>query len=370
MNEKVTFSKRVGLQQRVIPEYRLAFLEHFGEACFGGLSVIAGEPRLDESIVTAAQIPNAEFVRTKNRHILSGKFYLCAQTGLLTWLRTWDPEVLILEANFRYPANRRAITWMQRRNRPVIGWGLGTRKDRGFLSGFLNRLRENYLNSFDALIAYSSAGVAQFVAAGIPRDKVFLAINSILPPIDRLPERTSWESRKPRVLYVGRLQARKRLDVLIRACAALETKPELRIVGAGPEEKNLKTLANEILPDTKFPGFLQGGELVANFKSADIFVLPGTGGLAVQQAMVYGLPIVIGEGDGTQLDLVSEKNGWHITPGDIDDLVRVLNESLADGSRLKKMGEASFKIVQDRANVEKMVEVFVQAMEYATREVR
>jgi glycosyltransferase involved in cell wall biosynthesis len=42
------------------------------------------------------------------------------------------------------------------------------------------------------------------------------------------------------VLYVGRLQARKRLDDLIRACAALRSlQPKLVIVGDGPERRTL-----------------------------------------------------------------------------------------------------------------------------------
>ena len=42
----------------------------------------------------------------------------------------------------------------------------------------------------------------------------------------------------------------------------------------------------------------------AHFAGADLFVLPGTGGLAVQEAMSYALPVIVAKGDGTQEDLV------------------------------------------------------------------
>ena len=37
---------------------------------------------------------------------------------------------------------------------------------------------------------------------------------------------------------------------------------------------------------------------------SNIFVLPGTGGLAINEAMAYGLPVICSEADGTEKDLV------------------------------------------------------------------
>ena len=51
-------------------------------------------------------------------------------------------------------------------------------------------------------------------------------------------------------------------------------------------------------------------------------MLPGTGGLAVQQAMAHGLPVIVAQGDGTQDDLVRPENGWQIPPDDLAALTR------------------------------------------------
>ncbi|GAG92405.1 unnamed protein product, partial [marine sediment metagenome] len=88
---------------------------------------------------------------------------------------------------------------------------------------------------------------------------------------------------------------------------------------------------------------------------------PGAGGLAVQEAMAYGLPVIVAEGDGTQDDLVSSGNGWLITPDDEYALIKSLEEALSDPIRLREMGAESFKIVQEEINVEQMVAVFVEA---------
>jgi glycosyltransferase involved in cell wall biosynthesis len=98
------------------------------------------------------------------------------------------------------------------------------------------------------------------------------------------------------------------------------------------------------------------------FAEADLFILPGTGGLAVQEAMSHGLPVIVAKGDGTQDDLVRAENGWQIPPGDFEALVATMREALSDMERLRKMGEESYRIVAQEINLEKMVEVFVMAL--------
>jgi glycosyltransferase involved in cell wall biosynthesis len=166
------------------------------------------------------------------------------------------------------------------------------------------------------------------------------------------------------VLFVGRLQARKRVDLLLRSCAALpaERQPQLTIVGDGPVRKDLQALAAEIYPRAVFTGEKHGLELDPYYISADLFVLPGTGGLAVQQAMSWGLPVIVAEADGTQADLVRESNGWQIPPGDGDALSRQLVVALSAPAKLREMGAESFRIVAEEINLEAMVQAFKTAI--------
>ena len=168
---------------------------------------------------------------------------------------------------------------------------------------------------------------------------------------------------------MGRLQARKRIDSLLRACAVLSEvegpdAPRLVIVGDGPERGNLEQVAQQIYPSAQFIGAKHGDELKPYFAEADLFVLPGTGGLAVQEAMSHGLPVIVAKGDGTQDDLVRPENGWQIPPGDEDALISTLREALSDISRLRKMGVESYRIVSQEINLEKMVEAFVGALNF------
>ena len=49
-------------------------------------------------------------------------------------------------------------------------------------------------------------------------------------------------------------------------------------------------------------------ELIKN----DIFVLPSRGGLAINHAMASGLPVIVSEGDGTELDLIDHGIGFYL----------------------------------------------------------
>lgn len=359
------FSGKVGIQQRVFPKYRAAFFEHLSEACSGGLSLFAGEPRKDESILTTEHIPSGNFVHARNLHFFSGRFYVCFQPGMIRWLNTWDPQALILEANPRYLSNRLAIRWMHQRKRPVIGWGLGAPNSPGPLPEMRMRRRIIYLRSFDALIAYSSTGGEQYIDLGIPQGQVFVAVNSVTPPPSAFIEREPLEHRKVRILFVGRLQKRKLVDNLLHACAAFRKSVELWIVGDGAERSNLEKVADRIFPSAEFKGALQGSALENCYRAADLFVLPGTGGLAVQEAMSYSLPVIVAAGDGTQRDLVTGENGWLIEPGNLEDLKRAMQEAISEPMQLPRRGVASFRVVRSIANVQVMTEVFLQALEYA-----
>jgi glycosyltransferase involved in cell wall biosynthesis len=216
------------------------------------------------------------------------------------------------------------------------------------------------------LIAYSQRGAEEYAALGFPREKIFVAHNSVARAPTSAPEHRPLTTDQFTILFVGRLQERKRIDHLLKACAQLESKPRLVIAGDGPEREKLEALAQETYPGAEFIGARHGAELQPYFAAADLFVLPGTGGLAVQEAMSYGLPVIVAQGDGTQDDLVRKENGWQILPDDFEALVATMKKALSDGKRLRRMGIESYRIVKEEINIEKMVETFVTALNKLT----
>jgi glycosyltransferase involved in cell wall biosynthesis len=137
-------------------------------------------------------------------------------------------------------------------------------------------------------------------------------------------------------------------------------------VGDGPARGELQELAKQIYPQAEFPGDQRGADLQPYFAAADLFALPGTGGLAVQEAMAAGLPVIVAEGDGTQDDLVRPGNGWQVPPGDMQALAAVLQQALSDPARLRRMSSESYRLAVEEVNIEAMVSVFVQALNRVT----
>jgi glycosyltransferase involved in cell wall biosynthesis len=367
------FPGRLALQQRVLPTYRFPFFEALAVACQGGLTVFAGQPHAGESITAldpwqiAQPLHNLSICFTTNRHwrTSGSPFYLCWQARPVKWLAQEQPGALIVEANPRIRSTLAAIRWMKARSRPVIGWGLGAPRPREPFAAWRKGGWPRFLRQFDALIAYSPLGAEQYRSHGFPAERIFVAPNAVTPrPSAPPPARPAAPHRSPTVLFVGRLQARKRIDHLLRAAAALPAvlQPRLQIIGDGPARSELQALASKIYPSAEFPGERTGADLEPYFTAADLFVLPGTGGLAVQQAMAYGLPVIAAQGDGTLDALIRPTNGWRVPPSNLPALSQTLRTALEDIPRLRRMGAESYRIVAEEVNLEIMVEIFLEVL--------
>lgn len=356
---------RIGIVQRVLPAYRVALFDLLADAFDGDVSVFAGEGRKHEMINT--RLPKkAEYQPAQNIHLLNGPFYICWQKGLVKWLDNWKPDMLIMEANPRYLHSPTAVRWMWAKGGKVIGWGLGSPALDRDLFGLRALLRRRFVSQFDAMITYSRKGAHEYEMLGVDRARIFVAPNAVAPKPTRLLLKRPKKFRggKPVVVFVGRLQERKRVDTLIRACAALPggSQPLLWIIGDGPGRDDLEKLASDVYPLAEFFGAQHGEELAKRLQLADIFVLPGTGGLAVQEAMSFGLPVIVGKADGTQSDLVRSENGWLLTQNSVDELISTIAEALENVNELRKKGEESYRIVNEEINLEGMVKVFTEAI--------
>jgi glycosyltransferase involved in cell wall biosynthesis len=370
MNSLPIFEGRLAIQQRVLPAYRAAFLDLLDSYCHGGLVVFAGQPLSEENVTPASGLRAARYTAAQNINFLrtTSPFFQCWQKGLLEWLENWQPDVLVVEANPRTRSTLKAVRWMHARGRPVLGWGLGLPPVKGPFQGWRNANRLLFLRQLDGMIAYSHKGARDYIQACFDPGVVFVAPNAVSPrPTWEMPARPTNLLDKPLVLFVGRLQKRKRVDFLFQACAALpdELQPRLWVVGDGPARQEFEAAALKIYPQAVFLGSRHGEELAGLFCQADLFVLPGSGGLAVQQAMSYGLPVIVAEGDGTQGDLVHPENGWLLPPNDQPALQAALQEAvkmaLEDAPALRRKGEASFRRVVEEFNLEKMAQSFVLA---------
>ena len=131
---------------------------------------------------------------------------------------------------------------------------------------------------------------------------------------------------------------------------------KLLIVGDGPERANLerlagKNFANQIV----FKGQLVDG-VSEIFLSADIFVLPGLGGLAVSDSLLHGLPVIASIGDGCEVDLLSEGAGIIDEDLNAETLAGHLNKLMHNRGDLEKMQERAHWTIEHKYNIERYME--------------
>ena len=361
---------RLGIQQRVLPHFRAPLYDAIAEKNLGGVEK-------DEGLVEAESLQFAEWRRTSNLSIgWAGHRYFW-QIGLAKWIENYRPEVLAVESNPRLLSNYVGLKRARKMLIPIVGWGigvLGDASDTGIYGSFMRA----YFTQFDAMIAYSEKGAEDYRQLGVDSDKVFVAPNSVsneeagkLYGENDRGRSSIEEYRKalslqdlPTVLFVGRLIPEKNVDLLLRAVERLKQPFELVIVGAGPVSQDLKGLAAELGLNPKFLGHKTGRDLALSIAIADICVLPSRGGLAVQQVMAFGKPIIVGKADGTQWDLVEEGvTGYHLHSEQPELLTSLLEKSLSDLDLLSKMGEAARDFIATKHNMDLTVDIVLSSLE-------
>lgn len=366
MSEEAKFRGTIAIQDVVLPVYRRAIYEKLGTRVDGRLSILTGKSDDDSGVVTATAIEGADYTPVDARRYLPSPATMIWQPGVVEWLSECDPDVFIASGNVRILSTHRARRWARKRGIPVLGWGLGTMMLANGLEWLRRPMRNRFYRGFDGIVAYSSRARNEYEAAGVPAERIFVVHNCIAPrPTEPAPERPSVLSDRPRILFVGRVYAGKRLDLLIDSVARIPAndRPVIEVVGDGPDRAAIEDEAAAKLDagDIVFSGKLFGEELVAAFDRADLFVLPGLGGLAIQEAMARGLPVIVGEADGTQDDLVRPENGWLFDPPTVDHLHGLIVEAFSDVPRLRRMGDESYRIVSEELNLDQMIVELVEA---------
>lgn len=223
---------------------------------------------------------------------------------------------------------------------------------------------------------YSTAAYDILPSYGVKREQIHVTYNSTDTEA-LLREKESVLAADPllpkserRLLHIGRLVKWKRVDLLIDAFARLTKNypdAELLIVGDGPELTNLKQqAANLHLQDSvRFTGAIYDPKaLGAYMNESSVYVLAGMGGLSINDAMTYGLPVLCSVCDSTERDLVTDGlNGSFFREGDVDSLTEKMEQLLASPVRCKEMGKESERIIREKINLATVSERYLKAFE-------
>lgn len=309
------------------------------------------------------------------------------QPSLRRALKRCDARLVIREIPFQTPPYGQIRDYF--RQHPMYDEGmrlLSTGKAFYLRQWLTARIRKYCYARVAGTLNYSTAAYDILPSYGVKREQIHVTYNStdtealwrekaavlaapaLLPPSER------------RLLHIGRLVKWKRVDLLIEAFARTLTQypdAELVIVGNGPELDNLKKQAASLgLPlrskeengvdgrgCVRFIGAVYDPkELGAYMNEATVYVLAGMGGLSINDAMTYALPVVCSVCDSTERDLVTDgRNGLFFRDGDADSLTEKILQLLASPQECRRMGQESERIIREQINIDTVTERYLKA---------
>jgi phosphatidyl-myo-inositol dimannoside synthase len=160
-------------------------------------------------------------------------------------------------------------------------------------------------------------------------------------------------TRRPIILCVARLVARKGQDTLIRALPEVRTYHDaaLLFVGHGGYAGKLRNMAQKlgVAANVVFAGEVSAADLPAYYDAADVFAMPcrtRLGGLDVEglgisalEAAATGLPVIVGDSGGAPDAVIDGETGFVVPGRDPKAVARRLKQLLADPASARAMGQ-------------------------------
>lgn len=265
---------------------------------------------------------------------------------------------------------------------PVLLWGHGLLGDE---SGPKWWLRRALYRLAAGQLLYGEHARDLLQRKGFPERSLYVVYNSLnFDEQRRVAERLSRQGTddfrrglgvgpgEGLVVFVGRIQPLKRLDMLIEAAGMLARRGQrvhLALVGDGGARAELERFAVSAgaADLTHFLGETYDEEFIGTvIDAADLAVVPSYAGLTVVHALAFGTPVVLNdrlEEHGPEWEAVIEgKTGFFYRYGDVGDLSEKISQAIFPVRAKGRMSEACRAIVRDKYNPHRQVETFVRAV--------
>ena len=175
---------------------------------------------------------------------------------------------------------------------------------------------------------------------GFDPKKLVVVLNGIRDVGTIAPSTVSWPANKKHLLFAGRFDRQKGVDIFLSAMARLG--PDYFAYAIGDAAIGDAALPASIPENVKLTGWITRDQVQAYLASTDVFVMPSRWegfGLSALEAMRAGRTVVASHVGGLP-ELVEDKvNGLLIEPNSVDSLVNAIASLNAD--QIKEMGVQS-----------------------------
>jgi glycosyltransferase involved in cell wall biosynthesis len=302
------------------------------------------------------------------------------QPGVLFGLLRNPPDVVVFEGRVLLLSSLPLLIWRRATGRKNVIWLKGWPNATG--EGRLSRLaRTAYLKLAHHYIVYGKSSIPRLEHYGVDRTRITVAQNTVdvtglltpEPAGTNLPESPQVKALLEGggfVLNVGRLVKNKAVGELLTAFASLRAEADgaaikLAIVGRGPESERLQARARElnVQDHVVFTGAISDGDAELLFRSARCCVFPGAVGLALNQALAAGRPVICADESGPDSELlVHEENGLRVPAGDIGALAAAIRRLLSDRALAESLGARGRETMQRTATIQNMIARYTDAL--------
>ncbi|MGV1754523.1 glycosyltransferase family 4 protein [Agrobacterium sp. CG674] len=201
------------------------------------------------------------------------------------------------------------------------------------------------------IVAISGHEYRQGIEAGIPAARMQVVENGISTKIP-LATPVEWSDARIRVLFIGRLDRQKGVDILLKAAASLKDKAVFRVIGSHVTTKN--DLTTSMPPNVEFLGWKSAEDIAGHLAVCDVVAMPSRWegfGLVALEAMRSRKPVIASAVGGLQT-VVSHGETGVLFPAGNDEALAVAILS-RDKDEWAQMGEAGHVRFLDRYRSER-----------------
>lgn len=288
-----------------------------------------------------------EFIPNTATHPGTNHFNGLKNPTLISRIRAWQPAAILL-FGYKYRTHLRLILWARFRGLPLIFRGDSHLLGRPQLAWWKKAPLRVLYRQFSAFICTGLANHAYFHYFDVPKKRLFIAPHSVDASLFTSDDKTRSAAASLRdqlgipsasrvILFAGKFVPAKQPLELLRGFLKMNADNAVLVfVGDGEEKAALKDLAiSARAGSVHFLPFANQSEMPVRYELADIFILPSRGiyetwGLAVNEAMHMGVPCIVSDRVGCQLDLVTDgETGWVFNSEDPFALGKKLSQALA-----------------------------------------
>ena len=256
----------------------------------------------------------------------------------------------------------------------------------------INSMMNKYFVSFLKRSEYATMPTEQAVADLIPqkRKPFKVPVEALSNGIDlsrfakgrankEIYDEYKIPKNKPIVLYIGRVDPEKSLDILMKAfIKAHEKVPDahLVVVGDGSARSKLDGIIEKagINKNAHFLGRVVGDNLPQLYRTGTVFAITSkteTQSIVLMEAMASGLPCVAVDAGAVHELVKNNKNGYLVEADDITAVANSLVKILTNKERQAKMSEESVARAAKHDishTLTRMEEIYTQVLENRERE--